>query len=160
MQHWESRKLKEELRLRFPRYKFDHVEMCYNIWWDENALDWHSGDNPQLNQSLFSLNSEWKSIVMGCKLRADHQWRQGQSCVRIVCICDQSRDCKLHASPSIVVSSTLQAVFQHEGYNSIGPLELVSVGLSSSATYAGSASHTCSVEVERGFLVVCPLADF
>ena len=159
MQHLDLGKIKVELRLRFPRYEFDHVEMCYNIWWDENALDWHSGDNPQLKQSFFSLNSEWNSIVMGCKLRARHLW-QGQSCVRILCICDQSRHCKLHASPSIVVSSTLQAVFQHEGYNSIGPLELVSVGLSSSATYAGSASHTCSVEVEEGMRVICPLADY
>ena len=152
VRHWDIYQLEAELRLRFPRYKVDHVQKCRNFWWDD-ALDWHSGDYPQLNQSLFSLNPEWRSIVYDCMGRADHQWACGQSCVRIVCICDQST----RTSPSIVVSSTLQAVFQHAGYNSIGPLELVSVGLSSSATYAGSASHTCSVEVERGFHVVCPL---
>ena len=151
--HRDVDQIKAELRLRFPRYKVDIVHKCYNFWLHDNDLDWHSGDNPQLNQSLFTHSPAWQEIVHESFSRVCFLWAGGQSCIRVVCICDQST----RTSPSIVVSSTLQAVFQHAGYNSIGPLELVSVGLSSSATYAGSASHTCSVEVERGFHVVCPL---
>ena len=145
--------IKAELRLRFPRYKVDIVQRRYNLWLNNNDLDWHSGDNPVLNQSFFTYHPTWQERVHECLSRVCFLWAGGQSCIRVVCVCDQST--RLPAS--IAVSSTLQAVFQHAGYNSIGPLELVSVGLSSSATYAGSASHTCSVEVERGFHVVCPL---
>ena len=145
--------IKAELRLRFPRCKVDIVHKCYNLRLHQNDFDCRSGDNLQLKPSFFTTNPHVQTFVHECFRRACLLWAGGHSCIRVVCVGDQIT----RFSPSIVVSSALQAVFQHAGYNSIGPLELVSVGLSSRATYAGSASHTCSVEVERGFHVVCPL---
>ena len=146
-----------DLRLRFPRSKVHILQRCYNVWLHNLDLDWHSGDKPVLNQSFFYYNPTWIDMVNECLSRVCCLWAGGQSCIRLVCICDHEAFNSLPAS--IAVASTLQAVFQHAGFNSIGPLELVSVGLSSRATYAGSASHTCSVEVERGFHVVCPLTS-
>ena len=157
--HRDVDQIKAELRLRFPRYKVDIVHKCYNLRLHANDFDCRSGDNPQLKPSFFTTNPHVQTFVHECFRRACLLWAGGHSCIWVVCIGDQIT----RLSPSIVVSSTLQAVFQHAGYNSIGPLELHagynSVGLSSSATYAGSASHTCSVEVERGFHVVCPLTS-
>ena len=134
--------------------KYDLVLKCWGLGYGDMQLDWHCGEYTQITQSVIE-SPEFQTIVNECSSRAELLWAGGQACIRVVCICDQST----RTSPSIVFSSTLQAVFQHAGFNSIGPLELVSVGLSSSATYAGSASHTCSVEVERGFHVVCPLTS-
>ena len=124
LRHWDVDQIKGELQSRFPRHKVDIVLKCYNFRYGDNDLDWHSGDNLQLNQSFFTTNPHVQTFVHECFRRACLLWAGGHSCIRVVCVGDQIT----RLSPSIVVSSTLQAVFQHAGYNSIylGPLELVS----------------------------------
>ena len=85
-------------------------------------LDWHCGEYTQITQSVIE-SPEFQTIVNECSSRAELLWAGGQACIRVVCICDQST----RTSPSIVIASTLQAVFQQAGYNSIGPVELFSV---------------------------------
>ena len=119
LRHWGVDQIQGELQSWFPRHKVDIVHKCYNFGYGDNDLDWHFGEYPQLTQSVIE-NPEFQTILHECRSRGELLWAGGQACIRVVCICDLS----IHACPSIVVSSTLQAVFQQAGYNSIGPLEL------------------------------------
>ena len=122
LRHWDVDQIKGELQSWFPRHKVDIVHKCYNFRYGHNDLDWHFGEYPQLTQSVIE-NPEFQMILHECRNRAGRLWAGGQAYIRVVCICDQTT----RTRPSIVVSSTLQAVFQHAGYNSIylRPLELV-----------------------------------
>ena len=122
LRHWESDQIKGELQSRLPRHKVDIVHKCYNFGYGPNDLDWHLGEHPQLTQSAIEKPA-FQTIVHECRSRAELLWAGGQSCILCVCICDHST----LLTPAIVVSSTLQAVFQHAGYNSIylRPFELI-----------------------------------
>ena len=120
LRHWDVDQIQGELQSWFPRFKVDIVHKCYNFGYGDNDLDWHFGEYPQLTQSVIE-NPEFQTILHECRSRGELLWAGGQACIRVVCICDQST----RTSPSIVVASTLQAVFQQAGYNSIGPVEIV-----------------------------------
>ena len=122
LRHWDVDQIKGELQSRFPRHKVDIVHKCYNVGYGDMHLDWHCGEYTQITQSVIE-NPEFQTIVHECRSRGELLWAGGQACIRVVCICDQST----RTSTSIVVASTLQAVFQQAGYNSIGPVELFCV---------------------------------
>jgi len=122
LRHWDVDQIKGELQSWFPRHKVDIVHKCYNFGYGDMHLDWHCGEYTQITQSVIE-NPEFQTIVHECRSRGELVWAGGQACIRVVCICDQST----RTSPSIVVASTLQAVFQQAGYNSIGPVELFCV---------------------------------
>ena len=102
--------------------KFDIVQKCYKFGYGDMHLDWHCGEYTQITQSVIE-NPEFQTIVNECRSRGELLWAGGQACIRVVCICDH----RSRTPTSIVVSSTLQAVFQQAGYISIGPVELFSV---------------------------------
>ena len=122
LRHWDVDQIKGEVHSCFPRLKVDIVHKCYKFGYGDIHLDWHCGEYTQITQSVIE-NPEFQTIVNECRSREELLRAGGQACIRVVCICDQSA----RAPPSIVVSSTLQAVFQQAGYISIGPLELFSV---------------------------------
>ena len=96
--------------------KYDLVLKCWGLGYGDMQLDWHCGEYTQITQSVIE-NPEFQSFVNECRSRAELVWEGGQACIRVVCISGDLRQAS-------VVSSTLQAVFQQAGYNSIGPLEL------------------------------------
>ena len=122
LRHWDVDQIKGEVHSCFPRLKVDIVHKCYKFRYADMHLDWHCGEYTQITQSVIE-NPEFQRIVNECRSRAELLWAGGQSCILCVCICDY----EYLLTPAIVVSSTLQAVFQHAGYNSIylRPLELV-----------------------------------
>ena len=122
LRHWDVDQIKGEVHSCFPRLKVDIVHKCYKFGYGDMHLDWHCGTYTEITQSVIE-NPEFQTIVNECRSRGELLWAGGQACIRVVCICDQST----RTSPSIVVASTLQAVFQRAGYNSIGPVELVRV---------------------------------
>ena len=112
LRHWDIDQIKEKVDNCFPRLKVDIVHKCYKFGYGDMHLDWHCGTYTEITQS-----------VNECRSRGEPLWAGGQACIRVVCICDH----RSRTPTSIVVSSTLQAVFQQAGYISIGPVELFSV---------------------------------
>ena len=122
MRHWDADAIKGEVHRCLPRLKLDIVQKCYKLGYGDMHLDWHCGHYTQITQSVIE-NPEFQMILHECRNRAGRLWAGGQAHIRVVCICDQTT----RTRPSIVVSSTLQAVFQQAGHNSIGPMQLYSV---------------------------------
>ena len=118
LRHWDIDQIKEEVDNSFPRLKVDIVLKCYG----DMHLDWHCGTYMEITQCVIE-NPEFQTILNECRSRCIRLWADGQSCIRVVCICGQ----RSRTPTSIVVSSTLQAVFQQAGYISTGPVELFSV---------------------------------
>ena len=118
--HWDIDQIKEEVDNSFPRLKVDIVHKCYKFGYGDMHLDWHCGT--EITQCVIE-NPEFQTILNECRSRCIRLWADGQSCIRVVCICGQ----RSRTPTSIVVSSTLQAVFQQAGYISTGPVELFSV---------------------------------
>ena len=53
-----------------------------------------------------------------CSERIERNLQMGKHTIRVVCLCSQGRH------RSVAVASTLQAVYEKMGYNSIGPTHL------------------------------------
>ena len=122
LRHWAIDPIKEEVDNSFPRVKVDIVLKCYKFGYGDMHLDLHCGTYMEITQCVIE-NPEFQTILNECRSRCIRLWADGQSCIRVVCICGQ-----ISRTPtSIVVSSTLQAVFQQAGYISTGPVELFSV---------------------------------
>ena len=122
LRHWDIDQIKEEVDNSFPRVKVDIVLKCYKFGCGDMHLDLHCGTYMEITQCVIE-NPEFQTILNECRSRCIRLWADGQSCIRVVCICGQ----RSRTPTSIVVSSTLQAVFQQAGYISIGPVELFSV---------------------------------
>ena len=122
LRHWDIDQIKEEVDNSFPRLKVDIVLECYKFGYGDMHLDWHCGTYTEITQCVME-NPEFQTILNECRSRCIRLWEDGQSCIRVVCICDQ----RSRTPTSIVVSSTLQAVFQQAGYISTGPVVLSSV---------------------------------
>ena len=122
LRHWDIDQIKEEVDNSFPRVKVDIVLKCYKFGCGDMHLDLHCGTYMEITQCVIE-NPEFQTILNECRSRCIRLWADGQTCIRVVCICDQ----RSSTPTSIVVSSTLQAVFQQAGYISTGPVELFSV---------------------------------
>ena len=122
LRHWDIDQIKEKVDNRFPRLKVDIVHKCYKFGYGDMHLDLHCGTYMEITQCVIE-NPEFQTILNECRSRCIRLWADGQACIRVVCICDQ----RSRTPTSIVVSSTLQAVFQQAGYISTGPVELFSV---------------------------------
>ena len=122
LRHWDIDQIKEEVDNSFPRLKVDIVLKCYKFGYGDMHLDWHCGTYMEITQCVIE-NPEFQTILNECRSRCIRLWADGQSCIRVVCICGQ----RSRTPTSIVVSSTLQAVFQQAGYISTGPVVLSSV---------------------------------
>ena len=120
--HWDIDQIKEEVDNSFPRVKVDIVLKCYKFGYGDMHLDLHCGTYMEITQCVIE-NPEFQTILNECRSRGIRLWADGQACIRVVCICDQ----RSRTPTSIVVSSTLQAVFQQAGYISTGPVVLSSV---------------------------------
>ena len=119
LRHHNVDDIKKNVHATFAGLKFDIVLKCWGLGYGDMHLDWHCGEYTQITQSVIE-SPEFQTIVNECSSRAELLWAGGQACIRVVCICDQST----RTSPSIVFSSTLQAVFQQAGYNSTGAILL------------------------------------
>ena len=53
-----------------------------------------------------------------CGSRAELEWARGQTCIRVMCICEDGRN------KSVVVATALQAVYLKMGFNSLGPCHM------------------------------------
>ena len=122
LRHWDIDQIKEEVDNSFPRLKVDMVLKCYKFGYGDMHLDWHCGTYTEITQCVIE-NPEFQTILNECRSRCIRLWADGQSCIRVVCICGQ----RSRTPTSIVVSSTLQAVFQQASYISTGPVVLSSV---------------------------------
>ena len=122
LRHWDIDQIKEEVDNSFPRVKVDIVLKCYKFGYGDMHLDLHCGTYMEITQCVIE-NPEFQTILNECRSRCIRLWADGQSCIRVVCICDQ----RSRTHTSIWVSSTLQAVFQQAGYISTGPVVLCSV---------------------------------
>ena len=122
LRHWDIDQIKEEVDNSFPRVKVDIVLKCYKFGYGDMHLDLHCGTYMEITQCVIE-NPEFQTILNECRSRCIRLWADGQSCIRVVCICGQ----RSRTPTSIVVSSTLQAVFQQASYISTGPVELFSV---------------------------------
>ena len=122
LRHWDIDQIKEEVDNSFPRLKVDIVLKCYKFGYGDMHLDLHCGTYMEITQCVIE-NPEFQTILNECRSRCIRLWADGQSCIRVVCICGQ----RSRTPTSIVVSSTLQAVFQQASYISTGPVELLSV---------------------------------
>ena len=116
LRHWDVDEIKGEVHRCLPRLKLDIVQKCYKFGYGDMHLDWHCGHYTQITQSVIE-NPEIQRIVSDRRSSGELLWAGGQACIRVVCISSDLRQ-------AAVVSSTLQAVFQQAGYNSIGPREL------------------------------------
>ena len=122
LRHWDIGQIKEEVDNSFPRLKVDIVLKCYKFGYGDMHLDWHCGTYMEITRCVIE-NPEFQTILNECRSRCIRLWADGQSCIRVVCICGQ----RSRTPTSIVVSSTLQAVFQQAGYISTCPVVLFSV---------------------------------
>ena len=122
LRHWDIDQIKEEVDNSFPRVKVDIVLKCYKFGYGDMHLDLHCGTYMEITQCVIE-NPEFQTILNECRSRCIRLWADGQTCIRVVCICDQ----RSSTPTSFVVASTLQAVFQQAGYISTGPVELFSV---------------------------------
>ena len=120
--HWDIDQIKEEVDNSFPRVKVDIVLKCYKFGCGDMHLGLHCGTYMEITQCVIE-NPEFQTILNECRSRCIRLWADGQTCIRVVCICDQ----RSSTPTSFVVASTLQAVFQQAGYISTGPVVLSSV---------------------------------
>ena len=122
LRHWDIDQIKEEVDNSFPRLKVDIMLKCYKFGYGDMHLDWQCGTYMEITQCVIE-NPEFQTILNECRSRCIPLWADGQTCIRVVCICDQ----RSSTPTSFVVASTLQAVFQQTSYISTGPVELFSI---------------------------------
>ena len=116
---WDAFDIRDQLNEWYPDEKFDIVLKCWDLNFPTPMPKQHCGEHTEITRACIE-SLGFQTLMNECSSRAELLWAGGQACIRVVCICDQST----RTSPSIVFSSTLQAVFQQAGYNSIGPLDL------------------------------------
>ena len=88
LRHWDIDQIKEEVDNSFPRLKVDIVLKCYKFGYGDMRLDWHCGTYMGTTQCVIE-NPEFQTILNECRSRCIRLWEDGQSCIRVVCICDQ-----------------------------------------------------------------------
>ena len=119
LRHHNVDDIKKHVHATFAGLKFDIVLKCWGLGYGDMHLDWHCGEYTQITQSVIE-NPEFQRIVNKCRSSGELLWAGGQACIRVVCVCDQSR----RGPPSIAIASPLQAVFEQAGYNSKGPIRV------------------------------------
>ena len=102
--------------------KHDIVLKCWGMGYEDyRDLNWQCGQEVEITQSVIE-SPDFQKMVNEVSRHAERLWAGGQACIRVVCVCDQSR----RGPPSIAIASPLQAVFEQAGYNSKGPIRIKS----------------------------------
>ena len=84
-----ERDIQEKLDQRYPDEHFDVVLKC--------------------------VHACRSALMTECGSRAELEWARGQTCIRVMCICENGRH------KSVAVATALQAVYLKMGFNSLGP---------------------------------------
>ena len=94
-----ERDIQEKLDQRYPDEHFDVVLKCVHACIMRACI--HCSALP--------------TLMTECGSRAELEWARGQTCIRVMCICEDGRN------KSVVVATALQAVYLKMGFNSLGP---------------------------------------
>jgi hypothetical protein len=106
-----------ELARRFRNDHFHIVLRCFTMGHTEKYLNRHCGQHTMIMRAC-TQSPKFTTIAKTCCRRAEVLCRGDVPVIKVLCICDRG----LHRS--VAVATTLQAMYQQQGYNSIGPCNL------------------------------------
>ena len=107
----------KELARRYRNDPFHIVLRCFIEEHSEQHLNRHCGQHTAIMRACTQC-PKFPMIVKTCHRRLELLGRGDVPVVNVLCICDKG----LHRS--VAVATTLQAMYQQQGYNSIGPCHL------------------------------------
>ena len=97
-----ERDIQEKLDQRYPDEHFDVVLKCVHACIMRACI--HCSALP--------------TLMTECGSRAELEWARGQTCIRVMCICENGRH------KSVAVATALQAVYLKMGFISLGPCHM------------------------------------
>ena len=109
--------LDKELARRFRNDHFHIVLQCFTVGHSEKHSNRHCGQHTMIMRACIQC-PKFPMIANTCRRRGELLCRADVPVVNVLCICDRG----LHRS--VAVATTLQAMYQQQGYNSIGPCNL------------------------------------
>ena len=113
-----ERDIQEKLDQRYPDEHFDVVLKCWKLMYCTNEYyNKHLGQHTHIMRACIHC-SALPTLMTECGSRAELEWARGQTCIRVMCICEDGRH------KSVVVATALQAVYLKMGFNSLGPCHM------------------------------------
>ena len=112
-----ERDIQEKLDQRYPTEHFDVVLKCWKMRYGASEYNKHCGQHTQIMRACMK-SCTFQKLMTECRSRAELEWARGQTCIRVVCICEHGRH------RSVAVASALQAVYLKVGFNSLGPYHM------------------------------------
>ena len=116
-----ERDIEEELDQRYVVVKCWKLPYCTTDYYNKNLgqhrLTWsHTDTQLKQNACIKCIHDKvFPKFMTECGSRAELEWARGQTCIRVMCICEDGRH------KSVVVATALQAVYLKMGFNSLGP---------------------------------------
>ena len=104
----------KELARRFRNDHFHIVLRCFTVGHSEKHLNRHCGQHTMIMRAC-TQSQAFSQIANTCRRCAEVLFKRGIPVIKVLCICDRG----IHRS--VAVATTLQAVYQQQCYNSIGP---------------------------------------
>ena len=104
-----ERDIEEELDQRYVVVKCWKQGYCTTDYYNK-----HLGQPTDIMRGCI-LSRAFPKLMTECGSRAELEWARGQTCIRVMCICENGRH------KSVAVATALQAVYLKMGFNSLGP---------------------------------------
>lgn len=109
-----ERDIQEKLDQRYPTEHFDVVLKCWKMRYGASEYNKHCGQHTQIMRACIK-SCTFQKLMTECRSRAELEWARGQTCIRVMCICENGRH------KSVAVATALQAVYLKMGFISFGP---------------------------------------
>ena len=125
-----ERDIEEELDQRYPDEHFDVVVKCwklgyctadyYNKHLGQHTHTWSHTESQHKQRACIQCihDKVFPKFMTECGSRAELEWARGQTCIRVMCICENGRH------KSVAVATALQAVYLKMGFISFGPCHM------------------------------------
>ena len=106
-----------ELNEEYPDEHFDVVLKCWKMMDGTSEYNKQCGQHTQTMRVCIQ-SCAFQKLMTECGSRAELEWARGQTCIRVMCICENGRH------KSVAVATALQAVYLKMGFNSLGPCHM------------------------------------
>ena len=116
-----ERDIQEKLDQRYPDEHFDVVLKCWKQIYCTAGYRRNLGQHTPKQRACIQCIHDcvaFPKLMTECGSRAELEWARGQTCIRVMCICEDGRN------KSVVVATALQAVYLKMGFNSLGPCHM------------------------------------
>ena len=114
-----ERDIQEKLDQRYPDEHFDVVLKCWKLMYCTNEYyNKHLGQHTHIMRACIHDCVAFPKLMTECGSRAELEWARGQTCIRVMCICENGRH------KSVAVATALQAVYLKMGFISFGPCHM------------------------------------